>query len=92
MPQSLLQVEAIARLAGRILENWRNGQTANLQRELEQVRWLAAQPSVSSLAAERLEALSAVAESLRQNNRASAGALRVLEHLSLPPARGEAIQ
>lgn len=76
-------------MADRILIAWRSGETAGLHQECELVRWLAAQPPsakaldrASTLEMERLEALSAAAESLRRVSGPRVGAVRLLEHLA----------
>ena len=75
--------EGIARVAGRILAAWQNGEDAGLRQELEQARRLAAQTDRSNtLEMERMEVLCGAVESLRRGSGEQAGAVRLLEHLA----------
>lgn len=81
-----VQREGVAQVAGRILMAWRNGESAGLQQELEQVLYLSSETSCSgTFEMERMEVLSGVVESLRHGRR-QAGAVRLLEHLAKPSA------
>lgn len=71
-------------MAGRILLAWRDGERAELERELERAR-LAAHPSLEkpdTLEMERMEVLAGVLESLGRGCGQNAGAVRLLEHLA----------
>ena len=78
--------DGVAQVAGRILIAWRKGESADLERELQHARNLAAATSASStVEMERVEVLWGAVESLRQGRR-QAGAVRLIEHLAAPQA------
>jgi hypothetical protein len=80
MPQSPhVQRECVAQVAGRILLAWRNGGSADLERELESMGQTTPE---NTLEMERMEVLAGVLESLGRGYGQRDGAVRLLEHLA----------
>jgi len=73
----------VAQIAGKVLSAWRDGERSEIERELKNARWWAAQARPSTtLEMEKMEVLSGAVESLGGQFRRQSGAVRLLEHLA----------